>query len=146
MTEGGVAEGRVESGKRKREKKTAAELSAARNERIRASHILLKHEESRRKSSWRDPDGRLISITSRVKAAEQLRELREEIADGRSLFEDVAARHSHCSSAKRGGDLGQFGKGQMQKPFEQAAFALRVGELSDIVDTDSGVHIILRTG
>ncbi|KAI0489133.1 hypothetical protein KFK09_028975 [Dendrobium nobile] len=146
MTEGGVAERRVENGKRKREKKTAAELSAAGNDRIRASHILLKHEESRRKSSWRDPDGRLISITSRVKAAEQLRELREEIASGRSLFEDVAARHSHCSSAKRGGDLGQFGKGQMQKPFEQAAFALRVGELSDIVDTDSGVHIILRTG
>ncbi|KAL0904988.1 hypothetical protein M5K25_027157 [Dendrobium thyrsiflorum] len=105
MTEGGVAEGRVESGKRKREKKTGAELSAAGNERIRASHILLKHEESRRKSSWRDPDGRLISITSRVKAAEQLRELREEIAAGRSLFEDVAAQHSHCSSAKRGGDL-----------------------------------------
>lgn len=122
------------------------ENSAGGNERIRASHLLIKHEGSRRKSSWRDPDGRLISVTSREKAVEQLAELREEIAAGRSPFEDAAARHSHCSSAKRGGDLGQFGKGQMQKPFEQAAFALEVGELSDIVDTDSGVHIILRTG
>ena len=47
-------------------------------------------------------------------------------------------------SAKRGGDLGHFGRGQMQAPFEEASFALNVGELSDIVDTDSGVHIILR--
>lgn len=41
---------------------------------------------------------------------------------------------------------GRFGRGQMQKPFEEATFALQVGQLSDIVDTDSGVHIILRTG
>lgn len=52
---------------------------------------------------------------------------------------------SDCSSAKRGGDLGLFGRGAMQKPFEDAAFALKVGELSQIVDTDSGVHIIMRT-
>lgn len=52
---------------------------------------------------------------------------------------------SDCSSAKRGGDLGLFGRGAMQKPFEEAAFALKVGEMSQIVDTDSGVHIIIRT-
>ena len=42
--------------------------------------------------------------------------------------------------------VGRFGRGQMQKPFEEATYALKVGELSDVVDTDSGVHIILRTG
>ena len=47
-------------------------------------------------------------------------------------------------SAKRGGDLGHFGRGQMQPAFEEASFQLQIGEMSQIVDTDSGVHIILR--
>lgn len=50
-----------------------------------------------------------------------------------------------CSSARSGGDLGSFGRGQMQRPFEDAAFGLGVGQMSDIVETDSGVHLILRT-
>lgn len=50
-----------------------------------------------------------------------------------------------CSSASKGGDLGVFGRGQMQKPFEDATFALPVGAMSDVIKTDSGHHLILRT-
>ena len=42
--------------------------------------------------------------------------------------------------------LGVFGKGQMQPAFEKAAFALEIGELSEPVESDSGIHLILRTG
>ena len=70
---------------------------------------------------------------------------RDEITSGKSSFAELASQVSDCSSAKRGGDLGLFGRGSMQPPFEEASFALKVGELSGIVNTDSGVHIILRT-
>ncbi|KAG1361905.1 Peptidyl-prolyl cis-trans isomerase Pin1 [Cocos nucifera] len=105
----------------------------ASEEQVRASHILIKHEGSRRKASWKDPDGRIISTTTRDAAVRQLRTLREDILAGKVRFEDVAARHSDCSSAKRGGDLGRFGRGQMQKPFEEAAFALKADRDFDIV-------------
>lgn len=72
-------------------------------------------------------------------------EYQEKIKSGEETLADLAKKYSDCSSAKRGGDLGPFARGQMQKPFEDASFALAVGELSDIVDTDSGVHLILRT-
>ena len=49
------------------------------------------------------------------------------------------------SSASKGGDLGFFGRGDMQKPFEDNTYALAVGEISGIVQTGSGTHIILRT-
>jgi NIMA-interacting peptidyl-prolyl cis-trans isomerase 1 len=62
----------------------------------------------------------------------------------RNMFSTIASTESDCGSAQKGGDLGMFGRGQMQKPFEDATFALPVGGLSDIVDTDSGIHIILR--
>ncbi|KAJ4964263.1 hypothetical protein NE237_024202 [Protea cynaroides] len=113
---------------------------------VRASHILIKHQGSRRKASWKDPEGRIIMNTTKDSAVSQLKALREEIVIGKAKFDDIASRYSDCSSAKRGGDLGPFGRGQMQKPFEEATYALKVGEISDIVDTDSGVHIILRTG
>ena len=60
-------------------------------------------------------------------------------------FANIAKQRSDCGSFQAGGDLGMFGRNMMQKPFEDASFALKVGELSDIVDTDSGTHIILRT-
>ena len=67
------------------------------------------------------------------------------IVSGEEKFDKLASIHSDCSSASKGGDLGYFSSGQMQKPFEDATFALQVGELSEPVWTDSGVHIILRT-
>ena len=70
---------------------------------------------------------------------------RQQITDGEATFGDLASKYSDCSSAKRRGDLGPFSRGAMQKPFEEAAFNLGVGELSQVVETDSGVHIILRT-
>lgn len=70
---------------------------------------------------------------------------REQITSAKATFAELASKYSDCSSAKRGGDLGPFSRGAMQKPFEQAAFALKVGELSSPVHTDSGIHIIQRT-
>ncbi|KAH7700188.1 hypothetical protein AAVH_32696, partial [Aphelenchoides avenae] len=66
-------------------------------------------------------------------------------AQRRKRFAEIAREFSDCSSARNGGDLGPFGRGQMQKPFEDASFALAVGQMSDVVDSDSGLHIILRT-
>ena len=73
---------------------------------VRASHILIKHQGSRRKASWKDPDGRVISNTTRESALSQLKEIGDDIILGKITFEDAASRFSDCSSAKRGGDLG----------------------------------------
>lgn len=54
--------------------------------------------------------------------------------------------NSDCSSHEANGDLGWFGKGQMQRPFEEATYALSPGQISGVVETESGVHLILRTG
>ena len=67
------------------------------------------------------------------------------IVSGEVALGELAVTESDCSSAKRNGDLGYFGRGQMQPSFEEAAFKLRVNELSEPVWSDSGVHLILRT-
>ncbi|XP_042373847.1 peptidyl-prolyl cis-trans isomerase Pin1-like isoform X2 [Zingiber officinale] len=81
-------------------------MAMATAEQVKASHILIKHQGSPRKASWKDPDGRIISATTRDAAVNQLLSLREIIVSGEARFQDVAARYSDCSSAKRGGDLG----------------------------------------
>lgn len=65
------------------------------------------------------------------------------IRGGASLG-DLAVTESDCSSARKMGDLGYFGQGDMQKEFEEAAFALKPGEVSGVVETASGLHLIER--
>lgn len=80
-----------------------------------------------------------------VKTEQEAKDLYNEIKNGKS-FAEVAQEKSLCPSGQNGGDLGFFGKGMMVKPFEDAAFALEVGELSQPVETQFGWHLIEVTG
>ena len=96
----------------------------------RASHILIAAE-------------KLGKDKARQKAEEVLREVQAKPA----AFAELARKHSDDpGSASQGGDLGFFGRGMMVKPFEDATFALRDGEVSGIVESDFGFHIIKLTG
>jgi peptidyl-prolyl cis-trans isomerase C len=69
------------------------------------------------------------------------------LAEANALnFGSLAQQHSSCPSGARGGDLGEFGPGQMVKPFEDATQSTAVGEISQPVQTQFGFHLIHRTG
>ncbi len=79
-----------------------------------------------------------------VKTEEEAKNLYEEIKGGKD-FAQAAKEYSTCPSGRNGGDLGFFPKGVMVKPFEDAAFSLPVGKLSQPVQTQFGWHLILVT-
>jgi parvulin-like peptidyl-prolyl isomerase len=86
---------------------------------VTASHILVEHEH-------------------------EAQDLLKKLASGES-FETLARQYSKCPSGKQGGMLGTFGRGQMVKPFEEAAFALAPGETTKTpVRTQFGFHLIKR--
>lgn len=101
---------------------------------VRASHILLMYEGSMRSTATR----------SREQAVEEIAALKDEL-DGGGDFAQLAAAHSDCPSSAQGGDLGGFARGMMVEEFENAAFGLEVGGVSDIVETPFGYHLIHRT-
>jgi peptidyl-prolyl cis-trans isomerase C len=102
-------------------------------EQIRASHILIKPDAS-------ETDPNKAKATAKAKAEDLLGQTRK----GADIAE-LAKTNSACPSAAKGGDLGWFQRGQMVKSFEDAAFALKVGQTSDVVETQYGYHIIKVT-
>jgi peptidyl-prolyl cis-trans isomerase D len=96
----------------------------------RASHILIASE-------------KIGKDKARVKAEELLKAIQKTPAS----FADLAQKNSDDpGSASKGGDLGFFGRGMMVKPFEDSTFALKEGEISGVVESDFGFHIIKLTG
>ena len=78
-----------------------------------------------------------------VKTEKEVNNILDRLKKGEK-FSAIAKDVSLCPSKKRGGDLGTFGRGQMVKEFETAAFALDKGQISGIVKTQFGYHIIKR--
>lgn len=76
-----------------------------------------------------------------VKTENEAFEILFDLKQGKD-FEEIAKEKSLCPSGKKGGDLGWFGRGQMVKEFENAAFELKKGEFSKPVKTQFGFHII----
>jgi len=112
---------------------------------VQVLHIVRKHKGSLRPSSKRD-DKITCSLEQATEVLQKLQVLlaRAEASLLRPTFEVLAKEHSDCGTAIRGGDLGIVRRGKTSKAFEDAAFALGVGQMSPITSTDSGVHIILR--
>ncbi len=97
------------------------------SDQIQASHILVA------------TDGK-----SKEDALALITEIKEKI-DGGETFADLAREHSDCPSGSDGGDLGPFSKGMMVPEFDKVSFELEVGDLSDVVETNFGYHLIHRT-
>jgi len=105
-------------------------FAAQTGERVKARHILLRVDKD---ASFKDKSA----------ARRKLADLRAKIVAGADFSEMAQKFSDDKGSAVRGGDLGAFMRGQMVPPFEKAAFSLPVGQVSDIVETDFGFHLIL---
>src|SRR5260370_41657378 len=98
---------------------------------VRASHILIKLPANPSKDQ-------------RDKAVQQMLVWRQEILTGKVKFEDVAKQHSACPSKDKGGDIGQFPYKFVVVPeFAKTAFGVKKNELSDVVQTVFGLHLIM---
>ena len=101
-------------------------------EEVQARHILVKLHDDASEKADQDAKKKIEGLLTKVKVGED--------------FATLARENSDCPSSSKGGDLGFFGRGQMAKPFEDSAFSLEVGEISDVVKTQFGYHIIKVEG
>ena len=104
------------------------------SEQIQASHVLVSYVNTQNSSS----------LLTKAEALERIQDLKSQVLSGMS-FSEIATEFSDCPSAEKGGDLGKFGRGAMVKAFDMAAFELEVGEVSEVVETEFGYHLIHRT-
>lgn len=100
-------------------------------EQVQASHILIKLK----------PDA---SESEQAEALKKIKDVQEKQKKGED-FAELAKAHSECPSSSKGGDLGFFGRGQMVPAFEEAAFTMKPGDVSDVVKTQFGYHLIKVT-
>ena len=108
---------------------------------VRCAHILQKH-----KGTPNPTDSYRNTPITRTfeEARNNIANIQQQLKEDPQKFAQLAKQYSECRSAAKGGDLGSFGRGEMQKPFEDVAFGLKVGEISGAVETDSGIHLIMR--
>eukprot|EP00928_Gymnodinium_smaydae_P089192 TRINITY_DN73191_c0_g1_i1.p1 TRINITY_DN73191_c0_g1~~TRINITY_DN73191_c0_g1_i1.p1 ORF type:complete len:118 (-),score=33.75 TRINITY_DN73191_c0_g1_i1:153-506(-) len=111
-----------------------------------ARHLLIKFQGSRNPVSRRTGQS-TASVTADQAQAELQTYIDKIKAEGATeeVFAKYAQQRSDCGSFAQGGDLGAFGPGDMQKQFEDGTLATPVGQMSGIVLSDSGYHIIFRT-
>ncbi len=121
--------------KETKEEQPKEEARKEREGEIHAAHILIMY-----RGAYRAPAYITRSKEEALATAQDLLQRLKEGAD----FTQLARNYSDCPSAKRGGDLGFFGRGQMVKEFEDAAFSLKKGRISGVVETPFGYHIIKR--
>jgi NIMA-interacting peptidyl-prolyl cis-trans isomerase 1 len=117
---------------------SSAELARAREPReVRAQHLVVMHRAS--------PSAPVTVTRTREEARARAEEALAKIKAGAN-FDEVAGEYSdEPGAAERGGDLGRFSRKQMVRPFAEAAFKLEPGQISNIVETDFGFHVIRRT-
>lgn len=100
---------------------------------VKASHILI---------STVDDNGKELSETKKKEAKKKAEEVLKKAKSGEEFSELAKEYSDDPGSAANGGDLGYFTKGQMVQPFEEAAFSLKSGEISGLVESEYGYHII----